>query len=73
MTQIYPIQAAIFCEPCKDCGARPVLKLEKSKYTVMCPNNHYSTKPGLIDINDWNLKNKAQKSFTSSPSVQKAS
>ncbi|MDN3582187.1 hypothetical protein QWZ17_15005 [Mucilaginibacter flavus] len=27
---------------------------------VRCPksSSHYQTKPGLVDINDWNLKNK---------------
>jgi hypothetical protein len=73
MIQIYQIQPAVFCEPCKDCGARPVLKLEKLKYTVMCPNNHYSTKPGLVDVNDWNIKNKIHNQFLDSNSVQKAS
>ena len=73
MINIYPIQPAVFCEPCKDCGARPVIKLEKSKYSVMCPNNHYSTKPGLVDVNDWNLKNKIHNQFTDPKSVQKAS
>jgi hypothetical protein len=75
MSHIYQIQSAIFCEPCKECGARPVLKLEKLQYTVMCPNNsnHYRTKPGLADVNDWNLKNKVQKAFEKEASVQKAS
>ena len=75
MIQIYQIQPAIFCEPCKECGARPVLKLEKSLYTVMCPNNskHYSTKPGLVDVNDWNMKNKVHQPFTKETLVQKAS
>jgi hypothetical protein len=71
MIKIYQIQPAIFCEPCKDCGARPVIKLQNDKFTVMCPNNpgHYNTKPGLININDWNFKNKGQKGFA----MQKAS
>jgi hypothetical protein len=75
MTEIYQIQPAIFCEPCKDCGARPVMKLTKGAYVVMCPNNpnHYSTKPGLINIEDWNLKNKVQKPFIGEPPAQKAS
>ncbi len=75
MAQIYQIQSAIFCEPCKECGARPVLKLEKSQYTVMCPNNpnHYSSKPGFADVTDWNLKNKVHKVFEKEASVQKAS
>ena len=60
MSDILQIQPAIFCEPCKECGARPVIKQVKDKYSVMCPTNkrHYQTKPGLVDINDWNLKNK---------------
>lgn len=75
MIQIYQIQPAIFCEPCKDCGARPVIKLEKSKYSVICPNNpnHYSTKPGLIDINDWNLKNKNHMPFEHKTKAKRAS
>jgi hypothetical protein len=73
MTQTYLIQPAIFCEPCKDCGARPIIKLENSKYTVMCPNNHYSTKPGLIDVNDWNIKNKVHTKLSGIKSTQKAS
>ena len=41
----------------------------------MCPNNpnHYTTKPGLADVSDWNLKNKAHKVFEKEGSVQKAS
>jgi len=73
MIQIYQIQPAIFCEPYKECGARPVLKLEKSLYAVMCPNNHYSTKPGLVDVEDWNFKNKKQKPFVKDTPIQKAS
>jgi len=75
MSQVYQIQSAIFCEPCKECGARPILKLEKSQYIVTCPNNpnHYSTKPGLADVNDWNLKNKVHKVFDKEAPVQKAS
>ena len=75
MPHIYKIQPAIFCEPCKDCGARPVIKQVKGKFIVQCPNNesHYSTKPGLVDVKDWNLKNKKQISFVNNTPAQKAS
>jgi hypothetical protein len=31
----------------------------KDDYVVKCPNdpNHYQTRPGLIDIEDWNAHN----------------
>ena len=71
------IQPAIFCENCKECGARPVIQQVKSQYRVLCPNdkNHYSTKVGLIDIQDWNKKNQPQKTIAiNTPlSAQKAS
>lgn len=74
MSAIYQIQSAIFCEPCKECGARPIIEYSKGKYVVKCPNNknHYQTKPGLVDIQDWNLKNKAHTPFLTIP-AQKAS
>lgn len=67
------IQPLIFCEPCKDCGARPVIDQMKGKFIVRCPNDkkHYKTKLGLVDIADWNLKNKVQRPFVSQ--TQKAS
>jgi hypothetical protein len=59
MNDFLQIQPAIFCEPCKECGARPVVQQIKDKFVVRCPNDkHYKTKPGLINIADWNLKNK---------------
>lgn len=60
MEKFIPIQANIFCEPCKDCGARPVVEQVRGQFLVRCPKNklHYQTKPGLVDINDWNTKNK---------------
>lgn len=75
MPQLYQIQPAIFCEPCKDCGARPVIQQIKDKFVVLCPNDkdHYKTKPGLIDIKDWNLKNKKQIPFVNNTPAQKAS
>jgi hypothetical protein len=59
------IQANIFVEPCKDCGARPVIEQQKGHFIVMCPksDNHYQTKLGLVDIDDWNLKNKVHNSL----------
>lgn len=48
------------CKSCKYCGARPIIALVKGvSYTVKCPNNnsHYQTKPGLIDLEDWNFHN----------------
>jgi hypothetical protein len=67
MRNFVQIQENIFCEPCKDCGARPVIEQHKSKFIVRCPKdkNHYQTKPGLIDIEDWNLKNKVHASLGS--------
>jgi hypothetical protein len=75
MADYYQIQPAIFCEPCKDCGARPVIQQTKDKFVVLCPNDkdHYKTKPGLIDIKDWNLKNKKQIPFVNTVPAQKAS
>ncbi len=75
MNEFFQIQPNVFCEPCKDCGARPVIQQVKDKYVVLCPNdkNHYSTKPGIIDVNDWNLKNKKQKPFVNTAPAQKAS
>lgn len=59
------IQDSIFVEPCKDCGERPVVEQQKGLFIVRCPkhNSHYQTKPGLADINDWNLKNKVHTSL----------
>ena len=77
MTTFLQIQPAIFCENCKDCGARPVVQQVKGKFMVLCPNdkNHYRTKVGLVDIQDWNNKNKQQKTIaiTTPLSAQKAS
>jgi hypothetical protein len=74
MSNFLPIQKNVFCEPCKDCGARPVIEQVRSNFVVRCPNDkkHYKTKPGLVDITDWNLKNKAHMQFVASPK-QKAS
>ena len=60
MEKFIQIQASIFCEPCKECGERPVVEQVKGKFVVRCPKSksHYQTKSGLVDINDWNTKNK---------------
>lgn len=60
MSIFIEIQPQIHCELCKDCGARPVVEQIRDKFIVRCPDNnkHYKTKPGFVDIQDWNLKNK---------------
>lgn len=75
MSSIIQIQPLIFCEPCKDCGSRPVIQQVKNKYIVRCPKDkkHYSTAPGLIDIDDWNRENKAPKPLVKDSPAQKAS
>jgi len=75
MSNYLPIQPLIHCEPCKDCGARPVVEQIKDQFIVRCPDNkkHYKTKAGLFDIADWNLKNKVQTSLGSPVVTQKAS
>ena len=55
-----PIQKNIHCEPCKECGARPVVEqLPKAKFKVLCPTCgiRNSTPPGLFDVDKWNLLN----------------
>lgn len=75
MAHIIAIQENIACEPCKDCGARPVIEHIKGGYIVKCPNDktHYKTKVGLINIEDWNLKNKTHPPLGDTKSSQKAS
>ncbi len=65
MADFIPIQENVFCEPCKDCGARPVIEQVKGIFIVRCPTDktHYHTKPGLIDLQDWNMKNKVHSSL----------
>lgn len=69
MSITYNIQPNIFCENCKDCGARPVIEQVKGGYMVVCPNDkkHYRTKVGLINIDDWNLKNRKQQPAVINP------
>lgn len=70
MSKILQIQDNIFCEPCKDCGARPIIEQTKGAYLVRCPKSkdHYQTKAGIVDIKDWNLKNKVHTSLGSNVS-----
>jgi len=65
MKNFIQIQNNISCELCKDCGARPVIEQQKGTFIVRCPkhDSHYQTKPGLVDIDDWNLKNKVHTSL----------
>ena len=72
MSDFLSIQPGIFCEPCKDCGARPVVEQIKGDFIVRCPNDkkHYQTKRGLVDIQDWNLKNKVHTPFLNIPKQQ---
>jgi hypothetical protein len=54
------IPKSIYCKPCKQCGARPVIALTgPDGYVIKCPTDdgHYQTKSGLIDVEDWNIHN----------------
>ncbi len=60
MRSYITIPESIKCEVCKHCGSRPVIALSgKDAYVVKCPVNdsHYQTQPGMINIEDWNMKN----------------
>jgi hypothetical protein len=73
MEKFIAIQPNIFCEPCKECGERPVITQVKGKFMVRCPKSksHYQTKPGLVDIKDWNTKNKPHPPLGSKETVKK--
>jgi len=73
MARFIAIQDNIFCEPCKECGARPVIEQVKGAFVVRCPREHYKTKAGLINMDDWNLKNKAHPALGNAENPQKAS
>jgi hypothetical protein len=75
MSAFINIQPNIFCEVCKDCGARPVIEQRERKYFVICPgnNNHYQTRSGMIDVNEWNRFNKVTQEISSSSVNNKAS
>jgi hypothetical protein len=75
MARFIAIQGNIFCEPCKECGSRPVIEQKKGAFAVRCPKDksHYKTKAGLINIDDWNLKNKTHPPLGNAKNPQKAS
>jgi hypothetical protein len=55
------IPKTIYVKRCIECGARPIIAVAgNGEYVVKCPvnANHYHTKPGLIDLEDWNTNNK---------------
>jgi hypothetical protein len=75
MGSFIEIQKNINCEPCKECGARPVIEQVKGGFLVRCPKDqhHYKTKIGLVNIEDWNLKNRVHPPLGDAKSPQKAS
>ncbi|AYL96795.1 hypothetical protein [Mucilaginibacter celer] len=60
MSESISIQPNIHCEPCKECGARPVIEQTRKGFVVVCPTDkkHFTTKPGLVNIDEWNRANK---------------
>ena len=60
MSESISIQPNIHCEPCKDCGARPVIEQTRKGFVVKCPTDkkHFSTNAGLVNIDEWNRANK---------------
>jgi len=63
-----PIQKNIHCEPCKECGARPVIQqLPKSKFKILCPTNseHYNIISNNVEdiVDNWNKKNSVVATF----------
>jgi ssDNA-binding Zn-finger/Zn-ribbon topoisomerase 1 len=75
MGNFIEIQKNIDCEPCKECGARPVIEQIKGGFIVRCPQNksHYKTKAGLVNIEDWNIKNRVLPPLGNATNPQKAS
>jgi len=69
------IQPNIHCEPCKECGARPVIEQSRKGFSVACPTSkkHYSTAPGLVNIEEWNRFNKKSPVLTGPTYNSKAS
>ncbi|MEO3404673.1 hypothetical protein AAFN85_12275 [Mucilaginibacter sp. CAU 1740] len=59
MSRFIQIQESIFVEKCIICGARPVIEQKAGKFIVRCKtsDSHYQTKPGLVDIDNWNKHN----------------
>lgn len=56
----FSIQPNIHCEPCKECGARPVIEQTRKGFVVKCPTSkkHFSTQPGMVNVEEWNRYNK---------------
>jgi len=70
-----PIQNNINCEPCKNCGTRPVVEqLPKSKFRLLCPNckGKNATASGLVDIEKWNMMNAKHSIKADGVGLQKA-
>lgn len=44
---------------CKHCGSAPIIMQSGDVYIIKCPSDdsHYQTRPGLIDLEDWNFHN----------------
>lgn len=75
MAEPIQIQPNIHCEPCKECGARPVIEQSRKGFLVTCPTSkkHYATAPGMVNIDEWNRFNKKSPVLTSTPYNSKAS
>ncbi len=75
MAEPIQIQPNIHCEPCKECGARPVIEQTRKGFLVTCPTNkkHYATAPGLVNIDEWNRFNKKLPVLTGAQYKSKAS
>lgn len=75
MSEGISIQPNIHCEPCKECGARPVIEQTRKGFIVTCPadKKHFATKPGLVNIDEWNRANKQSPVLTAPLYKNKAS
>lgn len=69
------IQPNIHCEPCKECGARPVVEQTRKGFQVGCPTSkkHFTTQPGMVNIDEWNRYNKVPPVLIGTPYKSKAS
>lgn len=60
MNKFIKIQESIFVEKCIICGSRPIIEqVPGGKFIVRCKASadHYSSKPGMVDIESWNRHN----------------
>ncbi|WP_426585704.1 hypothetical protein [Mucilaginibacter sp. R-33] len=75
MFESIQIQPNIHCEPCKECGARPVINQTRKGFVVTCPTNkkHYETAPGMVNIDEWNRFNQKSPVLTGTQYKSKAS